>query len=61
MNASQRRIARRAIAAAFPVGLALVTPMGAQATVKGHTPAEVLVQYRNGRRAGFRPSELLAA
>ena len=35
MNASQRRIARRAIAAAFPVGLALVTPMGAQATVKG--------------------------
>lgn len=60
MNASQRRISRRAILAAFPIDTNVFTPTGTVAKVVGLSVNERLigVKYRNNRRDVFHPRML---
>ena len=49
MNASQRRVSRRAIASLIPAGSIVKTATGSTATVIDHTPRHAVFKFKNNR------------
>lgn len=59
MNAHQRRVTRRAIAQAFPVGCAIQpTESGTVATITGHQGERISYKFKNGRRGSIHVNKL---